>query len=142
MTSTSHLIESLVEKTLPPKSGQLFLRDDEITGFALRVTSNGAKSFVWEGRINGRTCRDTLGKFPDLSVVEGSRESVRVQSWDRTIGAGAPFPDKPLARNTPRRTHYGPLLDIDFAQAVWRIPNTKSGRPHLLPLPRAAVQIL
>src|SRR5262249_61888896 len=28
------------------------------------------KSFVWEGRINGRTCRDTLGKFPDLSVVE------------------------------------------------------------------------
>ena len=32
--------------------------------------------------------------------------------------------------------------DIDFAQAVWRIPNTKSGRPHLLPLPRAAVQIL
>jgi integrase len=31
---------------------------------------------------------------------------------------------------------------IDFAQAVWRIPNTKSGRPHLLPLPRAAVQIL
>jgi len=32
--------------------------------------------------------------------------------------------------------------DIDFAQTVWRIPNTKSGRPHLLPLPRAAVQIL
>ena len=32
--------------------------------------------------------------------------------------------------------------DIDFAQAVWRIPNNKSGRPQLLPLPRAAVQIL
>ena len=32
--------------------------------------------------------------------------------------------------------------DIDFAQAVRRIPNTKSGRPHLLPLPRPAVQIL
>src|SRR5262245_32586672 len=44
-------------------------------------------------------------------------------------------------------TRRGPLItarwaDIDFAQAVWRIPNTKSGRPHLLPLPRAAVQIL
>jgi hypothetical protein len=66
----AHLTKSLIEKTLPPKSGQLFLRDDEITGFGLRVTSNGAKSFVWEGRINGRTFRDTLGKFPDLSVVE------------------------------------------------------------------------
>src|SRR6516164_8710618 len=66
----AHLTKSLVEKTVPPDSGQLFLRDDEITGYALRVTSSGAKSFVWEGRINGRTCRDTLGKFPDLSVVE------------------------------------------------------------------------
>ena len=66
----AHLTKNLAEKTLPPRSGQLFLRDDEITGFALRVTSSGAKSFVWEGRINGRTCRDTLGKFPDLSVVE------------------------------------------------------------------------
>ena len=65
----AHLTKSLIERTEPPKSGQLFLRDDEITGFALRVTSNGAKSFVWEGRINGRMCRDTLGRFPDLSVV-------------------------------------------------------------------------
>src|SRR5215471_11882052 len=45
------------------------------------------------------------------------------------------------------RTRRGELAtarwaDIDFAEAVWRIPNTKSGRPHLLPLPRAAVQIL
>jgi hypothetical protein len=42
----AHLTKNLVEKTLPPRSGQLFLRDDEITGFGLTVTSNGAKSFV------------------------------------------------------------------------------------------------
>src|SRR5215472_2213404 len=66
----AHLIKSLVERVVPPKSGQLFLRDDEITVFALRVTTNGAKSFVWEGRINGPMCRDTLGRFPDLSVME------------------------------------------------------------------------
>ena len=39
----AHLIKSLVEKISPPRSGQLFLRDDEIAGFALRVTSGGAK---------------------------------------------------------------------------------------------------
>jgi len=39
----AHFTKSLVEKTLPPKSSQLFLPDDEVTGFALRVTSNGAR---------------------------------------------------------------------------------------------------
>ena len=32
--------------------------------------------------------------------------------------------------------------DIHFVKAVWRIPNTKSARPHLPPLPREAFQIL
>jgi integrase len=31
---------------------------------------------------------------------------------------------------------------IDLERATWRIPNTKSGTPHLLPLPWAAVEIL
>ena len=32
--------------------------------------------------------------------------------------------------------------DVDLAQAVWRIPHTKAGRPHLLPLPQAVVMLL
>jgi integrase len=32
--------------------------------------------------------------------------------------------------------------DIDFAARTWRIPQTKSGKPHLLPLPAAAIAIL
>jgi integrase len=32
--------------------------------------------------------------------------------------------------------------DINLEQKVWRIPTTKAGRPHLLPLPNAAVEIL
>jgi integrase len=44
-------------------------------------------------------------------------------------------------------TRRGELLtarweDIDFEQKVWRIPSTKAGRPHLLPLPNSAVAIL
>src|SRR5215472_10146220 len=280
----AHLTKNLAEKISPPRSGQLFLRDDEITGLALRVTSNGAKSFVWEGRINGRTCRDTLGKFPDLSVVEarakafeykakiargenpvGQRDAERAalraektfahlideyltlharphkrswredermirrhlpSSWSsrrlsdfsrhemvrlhQTVGSdhghyaanrlvallrtmfnraklwGMLKEENPvrgiklfheekrerfltaeeIARlnqalmNEPdwRWRAFFPLslllgtrrgelatarwADIDFAQAVLHIPNTKSGRPHLLPLPRPAVQIL
>jgi len=29
--------------------------------------------------------------------------------------------------------------DLDLAQALWRIPHTKAGRPHYLPLPRPVV---
>ena len=280
----AHLTKNLVEKTLPPRSGQLFLRDDEITGVGLRVTSNGAKSFVWEGRINGRTCRDTLGRFPDLRVLEARAKALeykaKIAQGENPVGqrdaeraalrAEKTFaqladeyltlhakPHKRSWREDERMTrrylpsswssrrlsdfsrhemvrlhqtighehgHYaanrlvallrtmfnrarlwgmlkeenpvrgiklfheekrerfltadeiarlnqalmsepdwrwraffplslllgirrGELItarwaDIDFAQAVWRIPNTKSGRPHLLPLPRPAVQIL
>ena len=31
---------------------------------------------------------------------------------------------------------------IDFDQAVWRIPHTKAGRPHLLPLPKPVIELL
>jgi integrase len=32
--------------------------------------------------------------------------------------------------------------DIDFEQRTWRLPTTKAGRSHLLPLPESAVDIL
>ena len=33
-------------------------------------------------------------------------------------------------------------VDVDLAQAVWRIPHTKANRPHYVPLPQPAVAIL
>jgi integrase len=33
-------------------------------------------------------------------------------------------------------------VDLDFERRQWRIPVTKAGRPHLLPLPTAAMEIL
>jgi integrase len=32
--------------------------------------------------------------------------------------------------------------DVDLAQALWRIPQTNAGRPHLLPLPQPVVTLL
>ena len=32
--------------------------------------------------------------------------------------------------------------DVDLGQAVWRIPHTKAGRPHWLPLPQSVVALL
>jgi integrase len=62
------LSDSSARKALPPTRGQLFLWDAEIKGFALRVTSGGAKSFVLDYRVDGRQRRITLGNYPDWTI--------------------------------------------------------------------------
>ncbi len=61
----------LTKKTIDaapyPEQGQVFLRDGEVTGLALRITS-GAKVFVLEKKIHGRARRFTLGRYGALTV--------------------------------------------------------------------------
>src|SRR3569832_1569417 len=58
-----------VDSLPAPASGQVFIRDSELKGFALRITSNGVKSFIVEKRINGKVRRITLARYPVLLVV-------------------------------------------------------------------------
>jgi integrase len=70
MEARSKITKALVEHAKAPQSEQVFIRDDEVTGFALRITAKGAKSFVWEGRVKGRTRRVTLGQYPTVSAMK------------------------------------------------------------------------
>lgn len=78
------ITKSFVDKTLPPtpKPGQVstqsFYRDDSIPGFALRITSNGAKSFIVEKRINGRVKRITLGRYGNLTVEQARTQAMNI----------------------------------------------------------------
>ena len=69
-----------VERAKVPADGQQFIRDDAIKGLALRVTANGSKSFVFEGRIRGRVRRITLGQHPALSVLLARRKALEVKA--------------------------------------------------------------
>jgi hypothetical protein len=70
------ITKAVVEQAEPPKAGQKFIRDDELKGFALRITASGAKSFVWEGRVKGRMRRFTIGSFPTLSVLAARQRAL------------------------------------------------------------------
>lgn len=63
----------MIDAAKPPAEGQVFLRDEELRGFALRVSAGGAKSFVLEREIHGRIRRMTLGRYGTLTVDQARR---------------------------------------------------------------------
>ena len=69
-----------VDRAKPPSIGQRFVRDAGVLGFALRVTADGAKSFVWEGRVKGRVRRITIAKYPDLNVAQARAKAQELRT--------------------------------------------------------------
>ncbi|STX39016.1 tyrosine-type recombinase/integrase [Legionella feeleii] len=57
---------------------QVFYRDEQLKGFALRVTSNGVKSFIVETRIANKVKRITLGKYGQLTAEEARKQAKHV----------------------------------------------------------------
>lgn len=78
------LTKRLVDAAKHPASGQVFLRDDELRGFALRITP-GSKSFVVEREIHGRVRRMTIGRY-GVQTVEQARDKAREKIGEIAAG--------------------------------------------------------
>jgi len=74
-TLPQKITKSYVDKLPTPATGQAFIRDIELKGFAVRITSTGAKSFILEKRIDGKVKRVTLGRYPELTVEQARKEA-------------------------------------------------------------------
>ena len=68
------ITKTCVDRIDFPSSGQTFIRDDLLKGFALRVTP-GSKSFIVEKRIDGKNRRITLGRYPEITVEQARKEA-------------------------------------------------------------------
>jgi integrase len=66
------LTKRTIEALPPLRSGQVIYRDEELTGFGLRVGSK-AKTFFAEGQVRRRTIRVTIGRYPLISPEEARR---------------------------------------------------------------------
>jgi integrase len=79
---TSGLIERL---TCPTDKTQAFLRDAKAPGLRVRVTPAGAKSFVFEAKLNRQTIRRTIGDVRAWSIEGARAEANRLRV---TLDAG------------------------------------------------------
>ncbi|MDR7375411.1 integrase [Rhodoferax ferrireducens] len=73
---TAGLIERL---TCPADKAQAFLRDAKSPGLRVRVTAAGAKSFVFEAKLNRQTIRRTIGDVRAWSIEAARTEANRLR---------------------------------------------------------------
>ena len=77
LSVTHELSVGLIERlTCPAGVLKAFLRDKDVTGLRVRVTANGAKSFVYEAKLNGKAISRTLGGFP-LMPIDDAKDAAR-----------------------------------------------------------------
>lgn len=91
------LTKAFVDKaSAPSDKDQVFYRDDQLKGFALRVTSTGTKSFVVEKIIGKKVRRITLGKYGSLTAEAARKEAQKLLGQ---IASGAdPIAEKRAAK--------------------------------------------
>ena len=63
-----------------------YVRDSEQPGLQVRITPNGAKSFIWYRKVNGKPRRITLGRHPALTLAD-ARNSARKLEAERAANA-------------------------------------------------------
>ncbi len=80
LTQRHELTAGLIERLrCPSGKPQAFLRDTEVPALRVRVTENGAKSFVFEGKLNRKTIRRTIGNVQHWTI-EAARAEARKQA--------------------------------------------------------------
>lgn len=91
------LTKSFVDAAKAPSGkDQAFYRDQELKGFALRVTSTGAKSFVVETLVRHKVRRMTLGKYGALTVEQARKEAKKLLG--QIAGGVDPLAEKRAAK--------------------------------------------
>ena len=115
---TLHLTSQTVKGLTSGPSGRTDYFDTDVTGFGLRITARGVKSWVYLYRTNGRPRRFTLGRYPDLSLAD-ARAKAKTARNDVAQG-GDPGATKIEVR---RADTFGELADLfvpDYSKPLKR----------------------
>ena len=76
----ANLTQTFCKRVQPPATGSRIHYDGGLRGFGLRVTSNGAKSFVLNYWLNGRERRYTIGQMGAWTAETARQEAQRLRA--------------------------------------------------------------
>lgn len=113
------LTKRIIDDVPLPASGQVFIRDSILRGFALRVTK-GAKTFVLERRVKGRVRRITIGPYGPLTVDQARKIA------EGHIGAIAQGEDPAQTRQD--RIKEPTFADLTALYEIRHLPMKRSAR--------------
>ena len=92
-----------IERLKSPAEGQVDYFDVAYPALALRVTSNGVRSWVYFGRVHRKIKRATLGRYPDLSLAKARQKGETADAMRRGVDpAAAKGAAGPLLRTISR----------------------------------------
>ena len=111
-----HLTELSVERTRPPKDGSLEVFDLGYPGLALRIGHGGAKTFEMFYRHGGKLKRETLGRWPAISLADAR------MAWRKTREAIA-------KGETPSRGVKAPAMLFEFVVEEWLKRDQSKNKP-------------
>ena len=71
------LTKTYIDKITPPASGYDLHWDEQDRGFGLRVTKDGKRTYIAQGRVNGKEARISIGPH-GVFTADQAREAVIV----------------------------------------------------------------
>jgi len=93
------LDDRFVRQSPTPAKGNRVTYDARLSGFGLRVTAAGSKSFVFNYRVKGRERRITIGQYPAWTVLAARKHAEHLR---RQVDTGVdPLESRISAREAP-----------------------------------------
>lgn len=72
------LNQTSVKELIPPDGKQIDVWDDDLTGFGVRVSATGRKTFFVMARVNARLVRATVGKSDSMTAEEARKKAKKM----------------------------------------------------------------
>ena len=118
MTDKITLTDVYLKKMQPPERGQVDIWDAKISGFGVRVSATGTKTFVMVYRYRGDWRRDGLGQYPAIGLQEARRKAETARA---ELGEGRdPRGKRTSARPAPKGDGFGATVDAFITGHVKR----------------------
>lgn len=74
----ARLTQDFIKRVASPTIGYDIHWDDRLPGFGLRVTSNGVRSFVAQGRVRGKAVITTIGRYGLFTEDQARKKAQKI----------------------------------------------------------------